>query len=484
MSAPVIALRAGSATDVGLVRSNNQDNLLMSTPLFAVADGMGGHAGGEVASATAVSALGAAFAAEARPDPEALVIAARQANRTVWERAQSDPDLRGMGTTLAAVALVEAAGDGELAVINVGDSRVYMLRSGELEQLTVDHSLIAELVATGQVPAEEAEFHPQRHVLTRALGVDADVAVDLLTVTPFRGDRLLLCSDGLIREVSDPEVASILRRLSDPDDAARELVAEARLRGGSDNITVVVVDVVEDGERAARASEELAGDATEATPVPGPRQAGEEQAESAEPTVAVAAAPMTDPGVKGVTVDTMDRDWGARLRAGGTGERGTADRTMSLPTVAPADTGASRRARRRATRAATSGYRPRARFVTGRVVAFVVTLLVILALAAAAVGYYARGTYFVGVDGNQVIVFKGRPGGVLWFAPTVADHTGVTTAQIEGRHIPELRAGVTESSMSASLTFVDNLTREYAQAQRALGSTTPSAAAPAAAGPG
>ena len=157
-----------------------------------------------MASLTAVEALKAAY--QVTGGTEGLVAAAQQANRSIWERAQGDPELHGMGTTLVAVALVNEDDEDRLAVINVGDSRVYLLRHGELEQLTTDHSLVQELVDDGQLTEVEATVHPQRHVLTRALGVDSEVSVDVLQVLPLKGDRLLLCSDGLPRELSDIQV--------------------------------------------------------------------------------------------------------------------------------------------------------------------------------------------------------------------------------------------------------------------------------------
>ncbi len=261
-------LRAGSSTDIGRVRTTNQDQFLVTDELFAVADGMGGHAAGEVASLTAVEALRATY--EEADGSEGLVAAAHQANRSIFERAQGNPELHGMGTTLVAVALVNEGNEDRLAIVNVGDSRVYLLRQGELEQLTTDHSLVQELVDDGQLTEAEATVHPQRHVLTRALGVDIDVNVDLLQVLPLKGDRLLLCSDGLVRELSDVQVASIMRRLADPDEAARELVAAANNRGGNDNVTVVIVDVVDDDDLAATASEALKSDRGELVPSPRP----------------------------------------------------------------------------------------------------------------------------------------------------------------------------------------------------------------------
>ena len=222
--------RWGLATDVGRVRSANQDNALAIEGLFAVADGLGGHRGGEVASELAVRAL--------------------------RERAPllSSVDLIGMGTTLCVLALVDADGEERLAVANVGDSRIYLFANGELEQMTDDHSLVAALVREGRITEQEAEEHPQRNILTRALGIDHQVAVDAWEVAPYVGDRWVLCSDGLFNEVSVDQMASVLRRLADPEEAARELVRLANDGGGRDNITVLVVDLVDDEGHAVISS--------------------------------------------------------------------------------------------------------------------------------------------------------------------------------------------------------------------------------------
>ncbi len=244
-------LTFAAATDVGRQRTHNEDNFLIDKKLrlFLVADGMGGHAAGEVASGIAVQLLGDTFSGDR--SAAGLADAVRAANRAVWERAQQQSDLRGMGTTLTAVALVEDDGQEVLAVVNVGDSRAYRLQQGELEQLTEDHSLVEELVRSGRLSAEEAQVHPQKHVLTRVLGVDPDVEVDCFRIIPYAGDRFLLASDGLFNEVDDRTIASVLRRSDDPDAAAAELVELAKGNGGSDNITVVVVDVVDDDGRAS-----------------------------------------------------------------------------------------------------------------------------------------------------------------------------------------------------------------------------------------
>jgi serine/threonine protein phosphatase PrpC len=407
----VSGLRAGAATDVGLVRSNNQDRLLVASSLFAVADGMGGHAAGEVASQVAVEALERAFEALEVPTSEGLGQAARQANRMVWERAQTDPALRGMGTTLVALALVRSSGPEEIAIVNVGDSRAYRLRGTSLQQLTVDHSLVQELVDEGQLQEEEMAFHPQRHVLTRALGVDPDVAVDVIGVAPEPGDRFLLCSDGLIREVGDEMVASVLRRLDDPDDAARELVEVAKEHGGADNITVVVVDVTSD--------DTVAG----AAPVP-------VSADLPPPPAHLAPEVASDGG--GVPED-----------------------------ASPPPPRRLARRRHRVRRPAS----PMAHLLTARVVLFAAVLVGLLAVAAAGVVWYARDNYFVGLSGDRLTIFQGRPGGVLWFQPTVARRTSVTTSDVLAYHLSGLRAGQDEPSVSAAWGYIHRLQSEHSQAR-------------------
>ncbi|HXW38546.1 MAG TPA: Stp1/IreP family PP2C-type Ser/Thr phosphatase, partial [Acidimicrobiales bacterium] len=235
-------LRSGSATDTGLVRSVNQDLAVENPNLFAVADGMGGHAGGEVAARLAVDTLSAAFGRQ--PTGAGLSEAVVEANSVVWEHSLEHPELRGMGTTLAAVALVNEDDHDLMALVNVGDSRVYRFHDGELSQITTDHSLAEDMVRSGELTSAEAAVHPHRHILTRALGVAADVSVDLWRIQPSRGDRFLLCSDGLSNELEESEIAEVLSSVSDPREAADLLVRAARTHGGSDNITAVVVDVV------------------------------------------------------------------------------------------------------------------------------------------------------------------------------------------------------------------------------------------------
>jgi PPM family protein phosphatase len=219
----VTSLRAGAASDVGRVRSVNQDCFLVQDGLWAVADGMGGHAAGDVAARVAVDTLQGSYRPGA--DGDALVDAIRQANQAVWQRARSDSALRGMGTTLTAVAAApESDGDERLIVANVGDSRAYLFESGELSQLTADHSLVEEMVRAGELSPHEAAGHPQRHIVTRALGIEPDIEVDTWIITPHAGDRFVVCSDGLSNEVADRDLARVLGEEPDAQAAADRLV--------------------------------------------------------------------------------------------------------------------------------------------------------------------------------------------------------------------------------------------------------------------
>ena len=394
-------LRAGGATDVGLVRAHNEDNYLADERLFAVADGVGGHKAGEVASQTAVDTLQREFR---EPTTDGLIDAVKTANRTVWNLAEANPEQRGMGTTLTAVALVDENGEERLALVNVGDSRAYLLQQGELEQLTEDHSLVEQLVREGQLTPEEAQVHPQRSIITRALGLDPEVEVDSWELTPYRGDRILLCSDGLTNEVTDDEIASTLRTVSDPNEAARQLIQEARDHGGSDNITCVIVDVVDDDNRAEEASAALA------TEPPPPQPEGATSVRTAD-----------------------DDDAGGRA-------------TMAPPVVerpAPAPTARPRR-------------------LTWRVLVFVVAIVLVIAAALVAVGWYARHTYYVGLDHGQVAVFKGRPGGLLWFQPTLDRRTSLNEKDVPPARLPDVKAGKEEATRAEAQRYVNALRQESA----------------------
>src|SRR5581483_6748630 len=256
------------ATDTGRKRRHNEDSYVVAPPLFAVADGMGGAQAGEVASKLAAAALEETDPG-ALAGPERLTQLIQEANRRVYERATADPSTSGMGTTMT-VALVEGA---EVTIGHVGDSRAYLVRNGALEQLTEDHSLVNELLKSGKLSREEAETHPQRSVITRAVGTDPDVDVDAFVVTADVGDIFLLCSDGLTDMVRDEDILELVERHhEDLDRLTKSLVAAANRGGGEDNITVVAFAIApgEDETVRMRLPGEPDEDTLESLPVPAP----------------------------------------------------------------------------------------------------------------------------------------------------------------------------------------------------------------------
>jgi len=432
-----VVLRAGGATDVGRLRTINQDSfvLLPDRDLFIVADGMGGHQGGEVASRLAIETLQVAYQ---DPTAEALEEAIAVANHRIRNEGDADPDLRGMGTTVVALALLAdepATGDGDgdgdgtaaadhpappsrLLVANVGDSRGYLYRDDALVQLTEDHSVVADLVRDGRITAEEAEVHPQRNIVTRVLGVYESVEVDLWPVDPVRGDRFLLCSDGLFNEVGADQICSVLRRLADPNEASAELIRLANEGGGRDNITAVVVDVVEDGGVAAAASAALATDASglESGAAPAPASGVEDPAgfTTALPLVD-AAEPRSDP----------------------------------VPDEEPTPPRLSRKERR-----AAAGPRTR---LTWRVLLFVLLLLAVIGGAIATIQWYGTSTYFVAFDGEELVIYQGRPDGILWIEPELEERTGIERSEVPERFLPRIDAGNEQPTLAKARLLVANI---------------------------
>jgi PPM family protein phosphatase len=398
-------LRSGSATDTGRVRSVNQDLAVESSTLFAVADGMGGHAGGEVAARMAVDAFAASFSR--KPTGAGLAEAVSDANKVVWQHSLENPELRGMGTTLTAVGLVNESHRDVLALVNVGDSRSYRFHDGSLVQLTIDHSLAEEMVRSGELTDREAAVHPHRHILTRALGVSGDVAVDLWRIQPLRGDRYLLCSDGLTNELDGAQITEVLSSIDDPQQAATLLVQAARTHGGSDNITAVVIDVV----------------------------VGEES-DTSVPEVAAVALDFTHP----VPTDP------ATSTAG----------DVPYPGAVPDDPAPGRRERRRARRRERRLARGR-RLITVRTLVFVILLAAVVVGAFAAVRWYDINSYFVKVTDNELVIYQGRIGGLLWYHPVVVERTGVTSADVPTSYVPNLVAGVEETSVANARAYVANL---------------------------
>jgi protein phosphatase len=395
----------GERTDVGRGRPENEDSHLVDPEdgLYAVADGMGGHRAGEVASATAIDALKTAYLGGQRLDR-----AVEAANAAVFARAAEDAALRGMGTTLTAIALQ----DSTALLGHVGDSRAYLMRDGAVTQVTEDHSLVEQLVREGRLTPEEAQNHPQRAIITRALGVDVDVQVDTYRIDLKPGDRLMICSDGLTNMLSDDTIAQTLRRHADPQQAADTLVDMANQAGGDDNITVVLVDALSDGGEgpAAMAIAEAGAD---------PVAAAVESGAGAQP--ALEDSFVEDPAA-------ADDDDAPKARRGGRGVRSLL--LWGLP------------------------------------------ILAVVGIAVGAVGWYARRTYFVGLSGDKVTLFKGVPGGLLGWEPTVDHQADLTAADLTEADRADLESGHRFASRSDANQFLERLQ----QAHEALAGTTTSTA--------
>lgn len=507
-------LRSGSATDVGKVRNSNQDVALEDPDLFAVADGMGGHVGGEVAARVAVDSLRSAF--QRQPTVEGLRRAVAEANRAVWSQGQTESGLRGMGTTLTATALVEEEGGRQvIALANVGDSRAYVFSKGQVIQVTADHSLAEEKVRQGQLTEAEAAVHPHRHILTRALGVSSDVDVDLWELHLHDGDRILLCSDGLTNEIGDERIGQILMSEKDPAVAARSLVDAALDHGGSDNVTCVVIDVV-GAESPAAPGKAAAAATTAGAAAAAPRRTGKGSAagdDGEEPTADEAAKGPDGrgPGPDGEDATRTTRalravsSSGSRGSSGGGSSGGSSSggstRTRSLPRAGAAangvadgvagSAGATAEPGERGPGAPNGGgtrgagalsaarlqaaelrrlqptrddrrYRRRSggspRLITFRLVLFVILLLAVVAAAYAALRWYATNNWYVGVDNDHLAVYQGRPGGFLWFKPQLVDETGVATNQVPPYANWRNRQ---EPSARAAKQYISNLHTEF-----------------------
>jgi protein phosphatase len=424
------ALRWAGATDVGQVRSNNQDRYIgrPQAGLWAVADGMGGHQGGEIASQLACEALAERYGEHTIIG---LVDAIEAANAAVHQAGSEDPELTGMGTTVVAIALVRDSDDEVLAVANVGDSRAYRLADGVLEQLTEDHSLVADMVREGSLSPEEAATHPQRNILTRVLGVYDEVPVDVITVSPRHGDRYLLCSDGLFNEVPEEAIASVMRRLVDPAEAADELVRRAVQSGGRDNVTVLLVDVMDDGNRSEQASAALTGAGAGAATGALPRDpTGEHTGEgrlSPYSGGAYAAAP------------TVDDEEVAPAHRIGRGRRGGDDSPRH------------------------GNVRPRR--LTWRVALFTLLVLGVLGGAFATIQWYGKAAYFVGFSGDDVVIYRGRPGGLLWIDPDQVETTTLQRDEVPADVLDILEAGKEQPTLEDAQTYVERLEDRVAEQQ-------------------
>lgn len=411
-----VRLRWGGASDVGQVRQVNQDSMFLGTAVFVVADGMGGHAGGEVASRIAVETMESELHGGGPHRVLDLVTAVQTANDRVWEQSEQDPDLAGMGTTVVAIGVVDEGGETRLAIVNVGDSRAYRLSAGELDQISDDHSLVGELYREGRISAAEARSHPQKNIVTRAVGIDRYVDVDEFQVLPRTGDRYLLCSDGLTDEVGEDDIARVLRDLDDPEEVARDLVRRANESGGRDNITIVVVDVLDDGldPAAAAAAHRSLPDDDDFSEHPD------------QDTQSLLAVPDDQ-------AHTQRRD----------AETAPAPATPTAPP--PPDDPEPDPER--------SG--PRA--ITVRSLAFVLAVVVLLGAGAFLAYRYVQDTYHVGVEGDDVVIYQGRPGGLLWFDPDLVERTDIEVDDVPPAVLDDLERGVSQPSLERARRYVANL---------------------------
>ena len=455
-------LKWGSGTHPGQIRAQNEDNLFVDEGVFVVADGMGGHEAGEVASYIAVERIREALEGGGRHTADQVVESISAANGDIFRAAIANPGQSGMGTTVTAIAVVEdpMAGRGApniddndpidtdpdgnprttpviprefpeaLVLANVGDSRTYLFRHDRLRRITTDHSYVQELVATGEITDDEARTHPRRNIITRALGIEPDVKVDWWTLPLVRGDRFVLCSDGLVDEITDAEITETLLEFSDPQRATDRLIEMANAAGGRDNITVVIVDVME-GDDPPDPTQEL-----DIVPT---------WADDTAPVAAASLSELADPDSAATGDGDGDNDGGS----GGAGskrsflprrrDRRAAKEALQADAAAVAAGAGS--ARSDGTDAAvttgdpsgdddahddtvsradgngdgTASRKPR----LGRAVAAFVILAALVA-GAVALGAWARRGYFVDFDDRGVVtVYQGRSGGLLWIDPTV-----------------------------------------------------------------
>jgi len=427
----------GAASDIGQVREGNEDSYLVIAPLYAVADGMGGHRGGEVASNLALETVQTLF----EQGSGTLAEQVEQANRAVFDRSQKDRSVSGMGTTLTA-ALIDG---GRVHLAHVGDSRAYLFRAGELSLLTEDHTLVHKMVVEGEITEEEAETHPHRSILTRALGVDAAVQVDESDVEVAGGDRILLCSDGLTGMVSDEQIREILGRNPDPQPAVDELVKEANRAGGIDNITAVILDFVDDGSgEGSTVAAEVHHAPTQERPIPRRSDITIVGAPIPEPTPD-ASSLGTSPGSAPLTGPRPSRAGGATTA---TRERAARPPARS-PSPAPPPT-------------------PRRSFGRGRKVALWGGVAVaVLVLGVVGGKLYLDRQWFVGVSDGRVAIFRGVPTDVAGVElSSVVVETTIPAEDAQALHqYRDLPEGITADDRAGADEIVEQIRKDVERFQ-------------------
>jgi serine/threonine protein phosphatase PrpC len=432
-----IALRYAARSDVGLVRANNQDSAYAGPHLLVVADGMGGHAGGDVASSVAVATLAPLDDEAHGPDDalEELDRALHAAQEELLSRADADPELAGLGTTVT--ALLRAGS--KLAMAHIGDSRAYLLRDGLLTQVTTDHTFVQHLVNTGKITAEEAEHHPQRSVVMRVLGdFDMEIVPDLSVREARAGDRWMLCSDGLSGVVSAETLADTLREVPDVGACADRLVQLALRGGGPDNVTVIVADVVDldalpDGA-GPTTSAHVVGSA--ATSRHRPTAAADGPAARAAGLRSAAAAPAGPANGAGATSAST-------ATAAATGTATGAATATAVTDLEDDDDDIPPRGRR-------------------RLVAVLVTVVVLAVAATAGVlGYrWTQEQYYVGLDDEDVVIYRGIPQNIgPLVLSAVVERTSLSADDLPAYVQERLAQTIPAASLQAARTRVDGLDR-------------------------
>ena len=410
-----IALRYAARSDVGLVRANNQDSAYAGPHLLVVADGMGGHAGGDVASSLAVATLAPLDDEAHGPDDalEQLDRALHAAQDELLARADRDPELAGLGTTVT--ALLRAGS--KLAMAHIGDSRAYLLRDGEMTQVTTDHTFVQYLVNTGKITAEEAEHHPQRSVVMRVLGdFDMEIVPDLSVREARVGERWLLCSDGLSGVVSADTLGETLRTFTDVDECAERLIQLALRAGGPDNITVIVADVVD------------------------------------LDTLPDGAAPATTSSVVGSAATSRHRPSSAA--------DGPAARAATLTQTVPAPSDAATAAEDDAVDDDTRRRRRRRRaFVLGGVL----VLLIAIAAAGASAYRWTQTQYYVAVSDGSVAIYRGIPQSIGPIVLSeVVERTALTADELPGYVRARLEQTIPATSLDDARARVGRLAADSA----------------------
>jgi protein phosphatase len=380
----------GALTHPGQVRTSNEDSFLVEGRLFVVADGMGGHNAGEVASEMAVESLRRAAANII--DEATLSTALQQANEEIHTESMVNHVRHGMGTTIAALAVTD---NDTVLVANVGDARIYRWHEGNLSRVTKDHSYVQELVDEGVITLEEARIHPRRNIVTRALGIDAEVEVSTATLPITVGARYVLCSDGLVDEVTDSEISAILSRYESAQTAAEALVTAANSAGGRDNVTVIVVDVLAESAGLSESSPS--------------------SLRVAERSSADSPAPVAD----SVSTSTPS------------------DNVLAPPVLPKARVGLS------------------LGFILFWTALAAIVLSVLIVFAA-----YGRTGYFVGFEGSDVVIYKGRPGGVLWFDPTVEARTPLKERDLTEDMAKEILGNPTFGDAVSAQRYVNGIRDE------------------------